>query len=469
MSTPVTPELIASLWSPSDPQVSPDGRRLAWTAAPHGTEGEHREESIWVADIAGAEPGRRWTRGAEDTSPRWSPDGTRLAFLSDRAERGTPGLHVIDAAGGESRPLVTRRRAVGGFAWSPDGAGLAFLAPDEPTEEDERREKERDDAQVWGEEWHRQRLWLRARRRRPARAPVGTRPAPDRPGVVTRRRADRAARATRPAHAVRDRRAGLGVHGRRGRRPPGVPGRRRLDHRLVGRPGRARRLPRGRAAVQRHGLGRAGRWRGAAGRGHRPRRAAVHGRRRARGRRHAHPADRRRRPRHPAGVGRRRHRTTHHGPRGDRRHRRLRLRDRTRRRRPRGRGRRRTSHGSRRRRAARRAALRLRPPRPARRGRPGPRRAARVRGRRRHPARRGRAPPGRCRRTGALADGGHRARRSLRSLGAELEHPPRALGAAARPARLRRGHAQLPRRASVAATTSRPRPAGRWARSSGTT
>ncbi len=160
MSTPVTPELIASLWSPSDPQVSPDGRRLAWTAAPHGTEGEHREESIWVADIAGAEPGRRWTRGAEDTSPRWSPDGTRLAFLSDRAERGTPGLHVIDAAGGESRPLVTRRRAVGGFAWSPDGAGLAFLAPDEPTEEDERRETERDDAQVWGEEWHRQRLWL---------------------------------------------------------------------------------------------------------------------------------------------------------------------------------------------------------------------------------------------------------------------------------------------------------------------
>jgi dipeptidyl aminopeptidase/acylaminoacyl peptidase len=158
--TALSPETISGLWAPSDPQVSPDGRRVAWTAAPHGREGEHAETGIWLASVDGSTPARRWTHGGDDVSPRWSPDGSRLAFLSDREERGTHGLYVLDTDGGEAAALVVRERSVAAFAWSPDGSRIAFLAPEEPTEEDKRRETERDDADVFGERWQRHRLEL---------------------------------------------------------------------------------------------------------------------------------------------------------------------------------------------------------------------------------------------------------------------------------------------------------------------
>lgn len=157
--TALTPELISSTWEPDDVQLSSDGARVAWVAAPHGFDGEHRASGIWTAPVDGSSPARRLTRGGADTRPRWSPDGSRLAFLSDRAERGTAGLYVIDPDGGEAEPVAVRKRAVDGLSWSPDSTTIAFLAPAEPDEEDERREKERDDVEVFGERLQRNRLF----------------------------------------------------------------------------------------------------------------------------------------------------------------------------------------------------------------------------------------------------------------------------------------------------------------------
>lgn len=158
MTTALTPELIASTWRPTEVRLSPDGARVAWTAAPYGREGKHPESAIWVATTGEASSARRWTRGGADTLPRWSPDGSRLAFCSDRAERGTAGLYVLDVAGGEARPVLVRRRSVATYAWAPDSRSLAVLAPDEPNDDALRREDERDDADVWGERWQRARL-----------------------------------------------------------------------------------------------------------------------------------------------------------------------------------------------------------------------------------------------------------------------------------------------------------------------
>ncbi len=161
---PLTPETIASLPSPSDPQISPDGARVAWSVAPFGHQDKHGDSGVWLAETAGpdgsgTQPARRWTFGGEDSTPRWSPDGSRIAFRSDRAERGTHGLYVIELAGGEARALVVRKRSIGPFAWAPDGRSIAFLAPEEPTDGDERREKERDDADVFGERTTPSRVW----------------------------------------------------------------------------------------------------------------------------------------------------------------------------------------------------------------------------------------------------------------------------------------------------------------------
>ena len=157
-TTTLTPELIASMWEAGEVRLSPDGERVAWSAAPFGAAEEHGESAIWVARVDDPSTARRWTHGGADTRPRWSPDGTRLAFCSDRAERGTTGVYVLDLAGGEGEPVAVRKRSVGAFAWSPDGRSLAVLAPDDPDEDDDRRTKERDDADVWGERWQRHRV-----------------------------------------------------------------------------------------------------------------------------------------------------------------------------------------------------------------------------------------------------------------------------------------------------------------------
>src|SRR5438128_9250430 len=69
------------------------------------------------------------------SSPRWSPDGKYLAFLSDRAKRGTGQLYLIAADGGEALALtsIKNKKSVDDFAWSPGGGQIAFTSSDEPT------------------------------------------------------------------------------------------------------------------------------------------------------------------------------------------------------------------------------------------------------------------------------------------------------------------------------------------------
>src|SRR5215469_4064432 len=108
--------------------LSPDGRRVVYAVTRADVEAERDRVALHLLDVeTGAR--RQLTAGTgSDGSPAWSPDGTLIAFVSDRA--GAPQVFVISPDGGEARQVTELEHGVsGGADWSPDGARIAFSAP----------------------------------------------------------------------------------------------------------------------------------------------------------------------------------------------------------------------------------------------------------------------------------------------------------------------------------------------------
>ena len=125
----MVPQDITRIVWVSDPQISPDGARVAFVATTLSEERDEYLSNVWVADAAGGGAPRRFTAGPKrDRDPRWSPDGTRLAFVSEREGKKKGQLYVMPADGGEPTRLSDERHGVADPVWSPDGSRLAFVA-----------------------------------------------------------------------------------------------------------------------------------------------------------------------------------------------------------------------------------------------------------------------------------------------------------------------------------------------------
>lgn len=128
----------------SEPQISPDGRHVAVIVSTPDWKTDKSLQEIELVDVAsGAMRPLTWKR--EDlASPRWSPDGTRLAFVAKDGDSKEDQLYVMPMDGGDARRITSTRHGVDAFSWSPDGRQLAFVSPDDPA--NEKAIKQHDDA-----------------------------------------------------------------------------------------------------------------------------------------------------------------------------------------------------------------------------------------------------------------------------------------------------------------------------------
>jgi dipeptidyl aminopeptidase/acylaminoacyl peptidase len=120
-------------------QLSPDGSRVAYVVSVPNLEKNLHDTDVWMVPASGGEAKPLTGGPKRDDTPRWAPDGQRIAFLSDRD--GPPNLYLLSLDGGEAQKLTTESGGVQRFAWSPDGARIAFTSAD-PTAEADRKASE---------------------------------------------------------------------------------------------------------------------------------------------------------------------------------------------------------------------------------------------------------------------------------------------------------------------------------------
>ncbi|HVE79941.1 MAG TPA: S9 family peptidase [Gemmatimonadaceae bacterium] len=128
---PLVAEDLYRLRDVRDPQRSPDGAWVAYVVSSPDRKRDRNDADIWMTSWDGARTVRLTTSEKSETTPRWSPDGRWLGFLSARAdeEKGAQ-LWLIDRAGGEGERVTSLPGGVTYYAWAPDGKRVVLVADD---------------------------------------------------------------------------------------------------------------------------------------------------------------------------------------------------------------------------------------------------------------------------------------------------------------------------------------------------
>jgi dipeptidyl aminopeptidase/acylaminoacyl peptidase len=130
-------DLFKFVWI-ADPQISPDGSRVAFVRVWVNQKADRYDSALWIVPTNGA-PARQLTAGPRDSSPRWSPDGKQLAFVRSAEKESRPQppqIYLLTFDGGEAQPLTDVPRGAGAPEWSPDGKTIAFAGSEDLSKKD---------------------------------------------------------------------------------------------------------------------------------------------------------------------------------------------------------------------------------------------------------------------------------------------------------------------------------------------
>ena len=150
---------VLSVPALSSPELSPDGKQLLYVRSDADWEDNHSVSHIWRVDVDGSHAIQMTNGDRGETTPRWSPDGATVAFLSDRGTSEPAQIFLLHNGGGEAAGLTAHETALSSISWSPDGEYLFFLADDPKSDEEKAKDALYDDVYAMDEDLQERHLW----------------------------------------------------------------------------------------------------------------------------------------------------------------------------------------------------------------------------------------------------------------------------------------------------------------------
>src|SRR6187401_1919719 len=137
----ITPSDIYRLSSVSDPQVSPDGKWVAYALSTPDSVKDKSDSDIWMISWDGKESVKLTGSKEGESRPRWTPDGKYLTFLSSRYETKKSQIWRMDRRGGEAEKLTDLKHSISDYVWSPDSKKIALVITDQESSDDADKKK----------------------------------------------------------------------------------------------------------------------------------------------------------------------------------------------------------------------------------------------------------------------------------------------------------------------------------------